>query len=1093
MKKKSLTSLPGWDGFKTLWRIMRLTVLISMCFVITAAANSYSQSTRLDLKLSNSTVKNILNQIETDSEYVFLYNLNELDENRRVDIDLENATIGEVLNQVLKGQNLTYSIYDRQVIIRSVNQTQQGKQSMQQQSVSGKVTSVNGDPIPGVTVVVKGTNNGTITNSDGQFTLNEITHGSILVFSFVGMVAEEITFEGQTFLDVKMAEETIGIEEVVAIGYGTTTIKDATGAVSSVNSKNFNKGMVSSPEQLIQGRTAGVQITSASGEPGAGISIRIRGTSSFRSGNNPLFVVDGVPLSGENISPEGIDVGFGGASARNPLNFLNPNDIESMSILKDASATAIYGSRGANGVVIITTKSGKGVQSKLDYSSSFGISTISKRYDVLDKNEFLDYAEVLGANRSAIDGGSETDWQDQIYRTGISQNHSVSYGSSDANGDYRVSLSYFDQQGIIKESSMTRYTARINGNRSVLNNKLKLGTQLTISDIDDRGVPVGDRPNHQGDLVGSAIYMNPSDPIRNNDETYYQPAVDRLNPVAMLDYSEDYTNTFRGLLSLSAEYKFTDNFSFKTNIGYDKSKSTRKYAYSRLMNASNIINVGRAGVATIEVDNSLMENFFTYQKKVSNISFDALLGYSYQSFNRRVATLDAAKFRIDETDLMINNISSAQTFAGNSSYQKDELQSFFGRVNLSALDKILFTATIRADGSTKFGDDNKYGYFPSLAFAYRLSEEDFIPEAFSNLKLRLGWGITGNQEIPHNLITQRQRYSDYTIDGSGNLRSSSLTDVAFANPNLKWESTSQFNAGLDYGFKGNKIRGAIDFYYKNTSDLLLQVTSAQPAPQPNYWTNLDANIINSGVDFSLSADLVSTNDFAWEATANMSYNKNIVKNFQGTIETGVVHGQGLQGTIQRIANNYPMYVYYMRIFEGFDENGIEYYRDGDFPQYTGASPLPKVTGGITNSFRYKNFDLNIYFEGQFGHKIYSNTANAFFYAGNLANGKNVTRNILNNGESELNTASSSTRFLEDGSFVRLQDVTLGYNLPVKSKTISNMRLYVTGQNLLLFTNYSGQDPEVNVNKAQSGVPSLGIDYTTYPRARTVTMGLNVTF
>jgi iron complex outermembrane receptor protein len=1059
-------------------------------------ASSYSQSTRLSLKLTGSTIKEVLNAVEEKSEFIFLYKNGEMNDQLKVNIDIQNATINEILDKILIGQNLSYDVYNRQVIIRkNVTERQETFITADQSlSISGKVTDSSGSPLPGVSVVTKGTTNGTITGSDGSYSLANVSSDATLQFSFVGMKPVEVIVGNKTSINITLEEETYGIEEVVAIGYGTTTVRDATGSVSSVSSKNFNKGMVASPEQLIQGRSAGVQITSASGEPGAGISIRIRGTSSFRSGNNPLFVVDGVPLSGENISPEGIDVGFGGASARNPLNFLNPNDIESMSILKDASATAIYGSRGANGVVIITTKSGKGAQSKLDYSSSIGISTISKRYDVLNKTEFLDYAEFLGANRSAIDGGSETDWQDQIYRTGVSQNHSVSYGSSDRNGDYRVSLSYFDQQGIIKESSMTRYTARINGNRTVLNDKLKLGTQLTVSDIDDRGVPVGDRPNHQGDLMGSAIYMNPSDPIYKSDGTYFQPAVDRLNPVAMLEYSDDYTNSFRGLLSLTAEYKLTNDLSFKTNFGHDKSKSTRRYAYSRLMNASNIINVGRAGIATIEVDNSLMENFFTYNKKMNeDINFDALLGYSYQSFNRRIATLDAAKFRIDDVGLMINNNSSAQTFAGNSSYQKDELQSFFGRVNFSAYDKILFTATLRADGSTKFGDDNKYGYFPSLAFAYRLSEEDFVPEAFSNLKLRLGWGITGNQEIPHNLIMQRQRYSDYTIDGSGNLRSSSLTDVAFANPNLKWESTSQFNAGLDFGLKDNKIRGAIDYYYKNTSDLLLQVTSAQPAPQPNYWTNLDANIINTGVDFSLSADLMSINDFSWEATANVSYNKNIVKNFQGTIETGVVHGQGLQGTIQRIANNYPMYVYYMRVFEGFDENGIEYYRDGDFPQYTGDSPLPKLTGGITNTLRYKNFDLNIYFEGQFGHKIYSNTANAFFYAGNLANGKNVTRNIMNNGESPLNTASSSTRFLEDGSFVRLQDVTLGYNLLSKSKYISNMRLYVTGQNLLLFTSYSGQDPEVNVNKAQGGVPSLGIDYTTYPRARTVSMGLNITF
>jgi iron complex outermembrane receptor protein len=456
--------------------------------------------------------------------------------------------------------------------------------------------------------------------------------------------------------------------------------------------------------------------------------------------------------------------------------------------------------------------------------------------------------------------------------------------------------------------------------------------------------------------------------------------------------------------------------------------------------------------------------------------------------------MDAAKFRTTDLNLMMNNMGSAVNFVGNSSYIKDELQSFFGRLNLSFKDKYLFTGTIRADGSTKFGGNNKYGYFPSFAFAWRISEEGITPETISNLKLRLGYGVTGNQEIPNNLVIARQRYATQSFDNSGNIQTSSLYNVTFANPDLKWESTSQFNAGIDFGLFKEKLRGSIDYYHKSTNNLLIQITSAQPAPQPFFWTNLDANIINSGVDFSISTDVVNNSDFHWEVMANMNYNKNNVKNFNGNIQTGSVNGQGIAGNTERIVNGRPLYSYYMRIFKGFDENGISLYEGGDLPQFTGDGALPEFTMGLTNTVDFKDFDLSFFFTGQFGNKIYNNTANALFYAGNLANGKNVTRNVPRNGESALNTAEVSTRFLEDGSYVRLQDVTLGYNVPIgNSKYIKQLRFYLNGQNLLLFTNYSGQDPEVNKDKGVDGVPSFGMDYSTYPRAKTISFGIKAGF
>ena len=1092
MKKKRIrVPVTNWE-FTKLLKIMRLSVFFLLLFVTqTFATATYSQETHLTLKMENARVIDVLNRIENESQFLFLFNQKLVDVERKVNVDVKKENIEKVLSDIFKDTNVSYVVKNRQIILTTANP--ESIDAKQKKTISGKVTDNTGQAIPGVSIVIKGTTSGTITDIDGNYSLDNVMSDAILQFSFVGMKTQEIQVGDKTIINVSLSEEAVGIGEVVAIGYGTTTVKDATGAVSSVRSEDFNKGFVASPEQLIQGRSAGVQITSSSGEPGAAISINIRGTSSVRSGNNPLYVVDGVALSGDNISPAG-DGSFGGSTALNPLNFLNPDDISDISILKDASATAIYGSRGANGVVIITTKSGKGVKGGMEFSSSIGISNISKRYDVLEADEYLSAIDELVGNSSSLDAGADTDWQDQIYRTGISQAHNFSYSSSSSTGNYRASLSYFEQKGIIKESKLKRYTARVNGDQNYFNNKLKLSTQLTISNVKDQGVPIGNAPNHYGDLVASAIYMNPTEPVYLSDGSLNQISYDRLNPVAMLEYNADNTSTLRALASLSAEYQFTTNLSFKTIYGCDMSKSDRTYAYSPLLYATGIDGVGRAGLATINIENGLWENYINYKKTFEKSVITGLLGYSYQYFDTRTSTMNAGKFRFDNLDLMMNNIAAGESIVGNTTKNRDELQSFFGRLNIVAKDKFLITATIRADGSTKFGENNRYGYFPSVALGYRLSEEDFIPSSISNLKFRMGWGMTGNQEIPHNLYSQRQRYSTSSINSSGTIKQGVLENVTFANPDLKWETTKQYNAGLDFGFNKNKIRGSIDYYHKTTTDLLIQQISAQPAPQSYYWTNMDANIINSGFELSLSSDIISSKDFNWELTSNLSYNKNKVKDFSTIVETGRLNGQGLTGVyVQRIANNQPMYAYYLRIFEGFDENGISVYKE-DKPEYTGDSPIPKYTLGLTNTFSYKNFDFNFYLNGQFGHKIYSNTANAFFYAGNLAIGRNVPSYIVGNGEAAVNTADPSTRFLENGSFIRMQNMTLGYNIPVSdSKYISKLRLSLTGQNLFVITDYSGQDPEVNINKAHNGVPSLGIDYTAYPRSRTILVGLSIQF
>jgi iron complex outermembrane receptor protein len=568
----------------------------------------------------------------------------------------------------------------------------------------------------------------------------------------------------------------------------------------------------------------------------------------------------------------------------------------------------------------------------------------------------------------------------------------------------------------------------------------------------------------------------------------------------MLEYTRDITKTLRTLGGAHAEYAILKGLSFKTLVAFDRSLSNRKAAYSRDLNVTSISGKGRLYTADVEIANSTWENYFTYTKGFGRTNFTGILGYSYQKFDYSLRGVEYSNFATSDLDLMINNLSSANegklgsAEGTNSLRQIDELQSYFGRVNFDIGDKYLLTATLRADGSTRFGEDNRYGYFPSFAAKWRMGQEDFMPESLAGLGLRFGWGITGNQEIPHNLYQRRQRYNDWDINNdANNVEGGGLADVAFPNPGLKWETSNQFNFGIDFSFSQGRVVGTLDFYQKNTDDLLIQVTAAQPAASPFVWKNLPANVENKGVELGLNLVPITTANFVWNVNFNISYNKNEVKDFDGVINTGDIDGQGLSGAFsQRIAEGHPLFAFFVRDFAGYDDNGIAVYNDGDFQQFIG-SPLPSVYSGLGSNMSYMKFDFGFNLYGQFGNEIYNNTANAFFTAGSLANGRNVSTDVPGNGESNLNAPDVSTRFLEDGSFVRIQDVSVGYTLKPSRSVISSLRFYAGVQNLAVFTNYSGQDPEVNINKAIDGVPSLGIDYTAYPRSRTFFVGANVSF
>lgn len=978
------------------------------------------------------------------------------------------------------------------------------------QSITGTIIDVaSNTPLPGVTVLQKGTTNGTVTDTDGKFSLTLQAAGTkTLLFSSIGYKTQEVEIGNQTTFSISLEEDIALLADIVVVGYGEQDKRDITGAISSVKSEDFNAGVISSPEQLIQGRAAGVQIASTSGEPGAGVNIRIRGTSSVRSGNNPLYVVDGVPLAGNDTQAGGQDFGLGTSSARNPLNFLNPNDIASIDILKDASATAIYGSRGANGVVLITTKKGTGGKGTLDYSYAVSASVVAKKFDLLDRQGYLSAIESFNGAAAAanLDGGADTDWQDEIYRTAITQNHNLSYGAGDQTSNYLFSVSYMDQEGIVERSSLKRFTARFNGTKQFMDGRLIIATQLSISETIDGNVPITDNAGFEGDLIANSIKFNPTQPVRNPDGSLNQQfGPNELNPIALLELSKDFTNTIRALGNISAEFKITDGLSFKTVVGLDRSFASRKAAYSRDLisqatQPSPTREGGRAYFSENQVNNQLWENYFTYKKTFGKVSLNALLGYSYQSFNSNFNNVELANFRTSDLDQMINNYASVNVrtpnsiVPTNSGNVTDELQSFYTRVEMGISNKYLFTATVRMDGSTRFGPNNKYGIFPAFAFKWRIIEEAFVPDFFSDLNLRASFGVTGNQEIPYFLYAPRERYQNWDINSGGDLGGGGLDQVSNANPDLKWESTAQFNVGLDYGFWNNRVTGSIDFYRKSTTDLLAFIRFAEPNVIPFRFENIDANIVNTGIEFSINVVAVDTDDFEWRVGGNVAYNDNLVKRMNTSFDTGVINGQGLTGAFaQRIAQGQPLYAFFLREFGGFDGTGNSIYPEGDVQQFVDASPLPIIVTGISNDFKYKNFDMNIFFTGQFGQYVYNNTQNAFFTAGALAGGRNVTTDVIGNGEDRGNSPDVSTRFLQKADFLRLQNVTIGYNLNVKSKMFSSFRFYINGQNLFVITGYDGPDPEVSVNKQINGVPSAGIDYTAFPRARTFTFGVNARF
>ncbi|UTX47212.1 TonB-dependent receptor [Chryseobacterium sp. MA9] len=972
------------------------------------------------------------------------------------------------------------------------------------ETISGNVTDQNGSAIEGAKVTVVETGDIVSTDASGNFSVSA-SIGQTLSISYDGY-GTQIVKISSTSVSVKLEskKESTSIEEVTLVGYGSQKKSDLTGAVSQLKAENFKEGMNISVDNLMQGKIAGVRIVQSSGEPGAGVNVSIRGIGSIRSGSTPLFVVDGIPLNNDPVSAQSPNVGLGNTTAKNPLNFLNTSDIESITVLKDASAAAIYGARGSNGVVLVTTKRGKKGEPMFTYDTYLGFSSVIKKLDLMTADEY----RAAGIDKS-YDHGGNTDWQDEIYRNAVSSNHSVSFSKATETGNYFASLSHMDQDGIVLNSSFKRTTARLNAEESFFDNKrLKVKLNLTASDIRETGVPNGGNAGSDGQLIIHALMANPTRSVYDQNGNYTNFNMNaHYNPLYLLSVYEDKMNTFRVLGNTEATLRILPGLNYKFNLGIDRSLSERNT--TMFPNITDRSPKGIYSQANLDSYNVLLEHYLTYDFSFKNHNFSVLGGFSYQKFKATATYLGVRNFVNQGAGIApeINPGYSGDVFIPQpGTSQENELQSYFGRVNYNFDKKYFLTASLRADGSTRFGDNNKYGYFPSIAAGWTISNENFLKEVsfINELKLRGSWGETGNQEVLNKitkasyLLSQNAGY--YLYDNLNLINGVQV--VRTPNPNLKWEVVAQTNIGLDFSLFRNKLYGSLEYYNKTTKNPILFIPSTPLSPTDFVWLNADGKIVNKGFEFSLGSEIIKNENFTWNLDINGATVNNVVKDLPVSgINSGEVSGPGLSGVTANIyRNGYEAGSFYMYNYLGIDANGKYIYEDlngdgkidpNDRKIFEGA--IPNFTFGINSYMKYKKFDFAFSFIGQTGGYLVNNTA-LDLNINNLASDRNVLKKYYDSGASFTNQPQLSSLYLEKSDFIRLSNVRLGYTFDMNQlKFLKSINLYVSAQNLFTITSYSGYDPLVDTNKQVQGNQSLGIDYTTYPSAKTFILGATIKF
>lgn len=978
-----------------------------------------------------------------------------------------------------------------------------------QQEISGTVIdATDGAPLPGANVTVPGTAVGTSTDGEGRYALQVPADADSLRFSFIGYDAETVAIAGRTAIDVALTPTAETLDDLVVIGYGQQEARDLTGVVEKVGAEDLNQAPVVSPEQLISGKVAGVQISSSSGAPGGQSYIRIRGATSVNANSEPLFVIDGVPISNESTT-----------AGRNPLNFLNPGDIESITVLKDASATAIYGSRGANGVVIIETKGAALDQAQVTYEGKLSASTVADRIEVLDAEAFRDLVREQAPEQLPLLGDAETDWQDAVQRTGVGHEHALSFSRGYEDADFRIALGYLDQQGILHGSATERISLSLDYNQQLFDDRLSLRANLKGSQTRDEFEP---------GVVGGAASFAPTQPIRNVNSEFggffeWDGSGQELaenNPVAELVLSQNLGRSYRSLGNVEAEYRlpFVEGLSARLNLGYDVSTGEREYfAPTNLKAQAEADDPGIVERANFSRITRLLDAFLTYDRTFDAIDsrFDVTAGYSYQDFDEEYPEFTAQG--LTSNIFGPNSTAPATEFTTYVAEIPNRLISGFGRLNYTFKDRYLFTFTVRRDGSSRFGPANQWGTFPSAALAWRVTDEGFMDAApfVSNLKLRASWGVTGNQETfdfayeptwtPGDARAQAQFGDEFVTT----LRPSA------ADESLKWEETTTYNLGVDFGLFDERVSGSVEVYRKDTDDLLFEVPVAAGANLSNRVLTNIGSMRNEGVEVSVNGLVVQTDDFSWDARFNAATNANELlqinrvddPDFQG-VDTGGISG-AVGNTIQILREGEPINSFFVYRHKR-DENGNPIYEDvngdgtindqdlyedvnddgtiNEEDRVVSGNPQPDWILGHTSRLTYRNVDLSVSLRAHLGQQVYNNVASNYGHFDRLSDfaPSNVHVSALDYGFATPQYLSDV--YVEDASFLRVDNIALGYTLR-SIPSVDRVRVYGTVSNVWVLTGYSGPDPEVG----GPGASGIGIDDNIYPRSRTFTMGASLRF
>ena len=1087
MKKKPKNDGTHFPLFQNNLKL-KLTTLLLLVVMFNIRANTYAQKTKVDLELKNITVETVLETIEQKTDFRFIYKMTDVDLNRTISISVKNQTIDVVLNKLFKGTTTDFKVRDTQVILIKPLVEKKNTDFYIQKIIRGKVSDENGMPLPGASVLEEKTNNAVATDADGNFEITVENSDATLIISYIGYKEKRVS-ANQENNTIQLFPDTTTLAEIVVIGYGTSSRKDVTGAVSSIAAKDMNEGAVVNPLQLISGKAAGVNISQTGSEPGSAPSIRIRGISSLIGGNDPLVVVDGIQGN--------MDL----------LNQIPPSEIASIDILKDASATAIYGSRGAPGVVIVTTKKNKAGRTSVEYSAYTAMDYIPKKLNMLSANQWWEQAQLNGVPASA-NHGSDTDWYGILTKSGATQTHTLSFGGGAEKFSYRASISAILQDGVVLNSSNQRYIGRIQATQSAMDDKLKLSFNLN-SGITNATNSIGSigRAAFTSNLITNAYLMRPTDPVYDTDGSYYtDPTIFQyLNPYAASQTVTNERQTDNLFGSLKADLDLFEGVTAGWFGSWRKTNDVNGYYLPAASTSAYAIDQkGIANISNNKQNERLTNISLNYKKIFGDHSINALVLYEWQNQAYQGNYVQARGFINDIATynaLQLGDLSRVQP-GDLQSYKNDRtLVSYLGRVNYSYLNRYLFTASMRRDGSSVFGVNNKWGDFPSASVAWQIDKEPFMAQQtiFSELKLRGGYGITGNQQglYPQNSISLVGG-SGVTYFGGEQITNFNVTQNA--NADLRWETKKQTNIGLDFALLKNRLRGSVDVYTATTENLLFDYTVPQP---PFPFNSIKANVgslLNEGLEVSLGYDLIKTENTTLTLAGNVSLLRNKVLNLNGSINGVPLNTNYVPwGTGAYLIAGQPIGTYNMLHHTGknnenwetvldVDGNGIIDQGNTSPDRMIQGSALPTYTYAFNPTFQHKSFDVSMLWRGSGGNKIYNGLRSSLSYLENIGK-SNVLESAIPLG---LYTSQyGSDLWLEDGSFLRLENVTAGYSFNFQNvKYIESLRLSITGNNLLLITSYSGIDPELNVS---GGGENFGGDNGIYPRTRSFAIGLNVKF